>query len=148
VKAFTDELVRICRHFGSFEREMVCCGTVTVPQCLVLQQLRSGATDISSLAAHAGSSLSAMTRLVDGLERNGWTERTRDAEDRRRVLVTLTAAGSAEADRLYRATDAVIAQLFERIPKKKQAQVVESIRLLREAMDGASDAIRGCCGGG
>ena len=146
MKEFTDELVRICRHFGVFERVLVCCGTVTVPQCLVLQQPRGGATDISTLAAHAGSSISAMTRLVDGLERHGWTERSRDEQDRRRVLVTLTKDGSKEAERLYRDTAVVVAQLFEGIPKNKQRQVIESMQLLREAMDGASGAIRGCCG--
>ncbi len=146
MREFTDELVKICRHFGVFEREMVCCGTVTVPQCLVLQQLRNGATDISTLAAHAGSSISAMTRLVDGLERHTWIERTRGKEDRRRVLVTLTDDGAKEAERLYAETDAVIATLFERIPARKRAQVVESMQLLRKAMDSMSDTIGGCCG--
>jgi DNA-binding MarR family transcriptional regulator len=146
MKAFTDELVRICRHFGVFEREMVCCGTVTVPQCLVLQQLRGGAQDVSTLATYAGSSNSAMTRLVDGLERNGWTERTRDEDDRRRVHVSLTPAGSEQAEQLYQQTDAVVAQLFEHIPKKKRRQVIESMQLLRQAMDAKSDAIRDCCG--
>ena len=75
MKEFTDELVQICRHFGVFEREMVCCGTVTVPQCLVLQQLRNGATDISTLAGHAGSSISAMTRLVDAAWKLGHGEK-------------------------------------------------------------------------
>ncbi|RLB48267.1 MAG: hypothetical protein DRI90_25545, partial [Deltaproteobacteria bacterium] len=66
----TAELVRICRHFGVFERESVCCGSVTVPQCLVLQELLEAPRDMSALAAQAGASLSAMTRLVDGLERH------------------------------------------------------------------------------
>jgi DNA-binding MarR family transcriptional regulator len=145
MREFTDELVRICRHFGVFEREMVCCGTVSVPQCLVLQKLRNGATDITTLAAYSGSSVSAMTRLVDGLERNGWTDRARDPVDRRRVLVTITPVGATVAKRLYTETDTLVAALFERIPKKKQRQVVESLSLLRQAMDGMSDAIRDCC---
>lgn len=146
MKAFTDELVKICRHFGVFEREIVCCGTVTVPQCLVLQQLRHGACDVGSLAAYTGSSTSAMTRLIDGLGEKGWVERRRDDADRRRVLVSLTASGCGEATRLYEQTDAIVGQLFERIPTDSRGQVVHSMRQLRLAMDSMSDAIRACCG--
>ena len=86
-----------------------------------------------------------MTRLVDGLERNEWTERTRDGDDRRRVLVTLTNAGRKEAERLYAETDAVVATLFEHIPHKKRRQVVESMQLLSVAMNSVSDVIRDRC---
>lgn len=137
---FTDELIAICRHFASFERLQVCCGDVTVPQCSVLQELRAGALDISSLAARAGSSVSAMTRLVDGLEKRGWTERTRDEHDRRRVVVQLTSAGTQQADALRATTEVVVEQLLSRVPRSKHKQILESMRLVREAMDALRDA--------
>ncbi len=145
MREFTDELIAICRHFGAYEREMVCCGSVTVPQCLLLQQLRGAGLDMGALAAGAGSSVSAMTRLVDGLIRRGWAERVRDPSDRRRVLVQLTRAGSAEADRLRAITDEMVAALLTRIPEARRGQVVESMRLVREAMDPMRDRLRGCC---
>ena len=145
MREFTDELIAICRHFGAYEREMVCCGTVTVPQCLVLQQLRADALDMGALAASSGSSVSAMTRLVDGIERKGWAERVRDAADRRRVLVQLTAAGEEEADRLRATTDELVATLFSAIPVDRRAQVIESMRLVRRAMDEMGGPLRGCC---
>jgi DNA-binding MarR family transcriptional regulator len=146
VKEFSDELIAICRYFGAYEREMVCCGTVTVPQCLVLQQLRAGGLDMGALATGSGGSVSAMTRLVDGIERRGWAERVRDPDDRRRVLVRLTAAGEKEADRLRAVTDELVALLFAHIPEDRREQVVESMRLVRRAMDAIGGALAGCCG--
>lgn len=145
MKAFTDELIQICRHFGVFEREQICCGTVTVQQCLVLQVLRGAEHDMGSLAAFAGVSVSAMTRIVDGLERHAWIERRRDELDRRRVLVALTREGEAEATRLRSQTDAIVGRLFEHIPKGKRKQVLDSLRILRGAMAETQDLLRSCC---
>jgi DNA-binding MarR family transcriptional regulator len=144
----TDELIRICRHFGVFERETVCCGSVSVPQCLVLQELLDGPRDMSALAAQAGASLSAMTRLIDGLERNGWVGRQRPDDDRRRVVVALTDAGRRQARQLREQTETVIRAVLERIPKTKHKQVHESLRLVRQAMDQLREIGCRCCGGG
>lgn len=42
----------------------------------------------------------AMTRRIDTLERAGWVARTQDPEDRRGIVVTLTAEGLALVDSL------------------------------------------------
>ncbi|MBW2454388.1 MAG: MarR family transcriptional regulator [Deltaproteobacteria bacterium] len=142
----TTELIRICRAFGVFERESVCCGSVTVPQCLVLQELLDAPRDMSALAAQAGASLSSMTRLVDGLERKGWVERHRPGEDRRRVVVDLTDEGREQASELREQTEAVIRMALDHIPKTKHKQVHESVRLVRQAMDQLREAGGRCCG--
>ncbi len=141
------ELIRICRHFGVFERESVCCGSVSVPQCLVLQELLEGRRDMSALAARAGASLSAMTRLVDGLERSGWIERCRPEEDRRRVVVGLTAEGRSQACRLREETETLLRAVLDRIPKGKHKQVHESLRLVGDAMAQLRELESRCCGG-
>ena len=92
-----EDLVAVCRVFGMCEREWVCCGTVTVQQCVVLQALREGPSEVGPLADRVASSPSAMTRLVDGLVARGWAERVRDPSDRRRVQVSLTDEGRAIA---------------------------------------------------
>jgi DNA-binding MarR family transcriptional regulator len=143
----TAELVRICRHFGVFERESVCCGSVTVPQCLVLQELLEAPRDMSALAGQAGASLSAMTRLVDGLERHGWVERSRPDDDRRRVVVDLTDQGRSRATQLRAETERVINVVLDHIPKGKHKQVLESLRLVRRAMEQLRAAGGTCCSG-
>ena len=45
---------------------------------------------VNTLGAQLGLSSGATTALVDRLERHGLVQRTRDPQDRRRVLVTLT----------------------------------------------------------
>lgn len=131
----SDHLVAICRAFGAFEREAVCCGTVTVPQCFALQALLAGPADLTRLAKQAGSSPSAMTRLVDGLETRGWVERARPREDRRRVQVELTATGREEAERLRAITEDLIEHVLEHIPAGKRAAVVEALGLVRAAVE-------------
>lgn len=146
MKDFSSELIAICRIFGVFEREQVCCGTVTVPQCLVLQALREEERDINGLAELSHVTASAMTRLVDGLEKNGWVTRARGADDRRRIVVTLTKSGRAEAERLHLLTERSVEAVLNKIPKNKRAQVLESVQLVREALEGARDTLKNCCG--
>ena len=138
-----DDLVVLCRLFGMYEREQVCCGTVTVQQCVVLQSLLDGPREVGALAESVGSSPSAMTRLIDGLVKRGWIERSRDANDRRRVHARLTDAGRAEAETLRGRTAAAVDAVLANVPAAKRAQVIESLRLVREAMAGARAG--GCC---
>ena len=142
----TKELIGLCRYFGIYEREAVCCGTVTVQQCVVLQDLLEGSRDIKDLAQFAGVTSSAMTRLVDGLEKRGWVRRIRQDEDRRRVMVELRAQGRREAARLRDLTETAVQAVMSQIPKDKHAQVLESMRLVRTAMEASSEAVAACCG--
>lgn len=147
MKELIGELVGICRVFGMFERELVCCGTVTVPQCVALQAMLDGDHDVSRLAEHMGVSASAMTRLVDGLERHGWVRRVRGDDDRRRVHVELTAKGRREATRLREITEQSVAAVLSCIPKGKRAQVLESLGLIRVALGKARSTITSCTQG-
>ncbi|MFO0550685.1 MAG: MarR family winged helix-turn-helix transcriptional regulator [Polyangiaceae bacterium] len=144
MKNIVSDLVAVCRAFGLFERDVICCGTVTVSQCTLLSELSDGAREIGALAATMGLTNSGMTRLVDGLEERGWVERVRGVEDRRRVEVRLTTAGQNEAKRLEGLTEACIGGVLGRIPSGKRAQVVESLRLVREAIDSAREQLA-CC---
>lgn len=140
-----DDLVGICRFFACFEREQVCCGTVTVQQCVTMQALQEGPSEVAPLAARVGNSSSAMTRLVDGLHKRGWVERDRDSLDRRRVHVSLTDAGRAQAQQLRARTQLAVDGVLAEIPLNKHAQIVESIGLLRDAMEAAQDRLSDCC---
>lgn len=129
----TDALVAISRHFGVMERDMVCCGDVTVQQCVALQRLRKEPGGVSSLADYLGTSVSATTRLVDGLERKGWLERGPDPEDGRRVQLTLTDSGREEADELRCSTEDVASELLEYIPDDERENVVRVLGVLADA---------------
>lgn len=141
----TAELIAIARHFGVFEREAVCCGTVTHAQCIVLQRLREGAQMNSGLASFTGASASAMTRLVDGLARRGWVERVRERADRRKVSIQLTPSGVAEADALLKITDEGTSAVLECIPADRRDAVVAALGELRVALEKAQIKGSRCC---
>ena len=135
MSSVVEDVIAFCRMFTSFEREEICCGTVSPAQCVLLQTLMDGEWDVSGLAAQARVTKGAMTRLVDGLEGRGWVARERAEDDGRRVLVSLTGEGKREAKRLYRLTEKSIATILERIPRAERDQTVRSIHLLREAAE-------------
>jgi DNA-binding MarR family transcriptional regulator len=98
--------------FAMLERDQVCCGNVTVAQCVVLQTLLEGTWDASTLASHARVTKGAMTRLLDGLESRGFVERHQDPDDGRRWLIQLTASGTKEAKRLAGMTENAVALII------------------------------------
>jgi DNA-binding MarR family transcriptional regulator len=69
---------------------------VDFPQFLALMLLREGvAKTPGDLASLVGYDSSAITRLVDRLERRGLVERVRSVRDRRSVHIHVTAQGDA-----------------------------------------------------
>jgi DNA-binding MarR family transcriptional regulator len=74
---------------------------------------RSGGVSAGELAESAGLSTSAVTSVVDRVERLGFVRRVRDATDRRRVLVEVTDLGRKRGWEAFRGlmegTQAVLA---------------------------------------
>ena len=135
MSSVVQDVIAFCRMFSSFEREEICCGTVSAAQCVLLQTLMEGEWDISSLASHTRVTKGAMTRLVDGLETRNWVTRKKAKDDARRVLISLTPAGKKEARRLHDLTEKSIATILNRIPKPDRPQVIKSLNLLRTAAE-------------
>ncbi|MCB9555262.1 MAG: MarR family transcriptional regulator [Deltaproteobacteria bacterium] len=133
--AFVEDFLAIYRLFGGVEREEICRGTVTVAQCFAFQVLLSGPREMSALAAALGSSTSATTRLVEGMVRRGWVERCRTEDDRRKVIVELTASGVAQAEQLRQATISRMDAVMEQIPASERHVVCRATQLLREALE-------------
>ncbi len=144
MKTIARDVVAFCRLFGSLEREQVCCGTVTVAQCVALQTLLEGDWDVSSLARESRVTKGAMTRLLDGLSARGWVERLPDPDDGRRWRVALTREGRAEAQRLERVTEESVQLVLSRIPAERRARTIEAVGDLRRALEEVRDRID-CC---
>jgi DNA-binding MarR family transcriptional regulator len=135
MSSVVEDVIAFCRMFSSFEREEICCGTVSAAQCVLLQTLLEGEWDVSALAAHTRVTKGAMTRLVDGLEGRSWVARDKAEDDARRVLISLTPDGKKEAQRLRALTARSIATILERIPKSDRPQVIKSLHVLRTAAE-------------
>ena len=139
-----DDVVAFCRLFATLERDQVCCGTVTVAQCMVLQTLLEGTWDVSALASNARVTKGAMTRLLDGLESRGFVERHQDPDDGRRWLIKLTSAGTEEARRLAGMTENAVALIMSRMPKDMRKPAAAMISELRKAAEEVRDQVD-CC---
>lgn len=139
-----EDVIAFYRMFSSFEREQICCGTVSAAQCVLLQTVLEGEWDVSSLAIHTRVTKSAMTRLIDGLETRGWVSRDKDNDDGRRVVVSLTADGKKEAKRLSRLTEQSVARILGSIPAAERDQAIRTIHLLRQAAEQVRDHLD-CC---
>lgn len=145
MKQTVEDLVALCRTFGGFERDQVCCGDVTVQQCVTLQTLLDGPSEVSPLAKKVGNSASTMTRMINGLLKLGWVDRIRDEQDRRRVKVELTTSGKKEAERLQELTVLTVDSVLNQIPQKDRKQLQESLSILRKAMEKARKESGNCC---
>ena len=144
MSTLVDDIVAFYRMFALMERDQVCCGTVTVAQCTVLQTLLEETWDASTLASQARVTKGAMTRLLDGLESRGFVERHQDPNDGRRWLIELTASGTKEAKRLASMTENAVALIMSRMPKDMRKPAAAMIADLRKAAEEVRDQID-CC---
>jgi DNA-binding MarR family transcriptional regulator len=65
------------------------------------------------LAELTGMSTSAITAVIDRLERNGFVERRRDAADRRKVLVRSTGRHEAALEKIFGKVGSAFAEVVE-----------------------------------
>lgn len=85
-------------------------------QLTVLATLRMhGRHTISALAERERVAAPSMTSLVNGLEERGLVSRTQDADDRRRVQVEITDAGSEIVVETIRRRDALLADMLSTV---------------------------------
>ncbi len=93
-RSITRSLRRIIRAVGLYSRELLRRRNLTTSQLATLRQLgRHGALSAGELARGISVSQATITGIVDRLESRGLVTRSRDAEDRRRVVIDLAAAG-------------------------------------------------------
>jgi|SRR5580658_5815666 DNA-binding MarR family transcriptional regulator len=81
----------------------------------VLARSYDSTSPIARLTRELGISKQAVSQLIDAMVMRGYLERAADTEDRRRMLVTLTARGQAAARVSWEAASEVDAELARRL---------------------------------
>jgi DNA-binding MarR family transcriptional regulator len=142
LQQWSQELERLSRLLGRVGPDEVCCEGLTTRQCGILRTLAAGeGTRISELAAAAGISPSAMTRVLEKLEAKQLVKRVRGAaRDGRAASVAITQHGRhvrGKIDQLMLERTRTILSAF---PPGLQSQLLAAIRLLNQAL-----APDGCC---
>jgi DNA-binding MarR family transcriptional regulator len=93
-----------------------------------LDWLSQGPLSAGALSEATGLSSAATTTLLDRLEAKGYLRRSRDVEDRRRVLVELTEEGSARIGALFGPMVVEGARLLERFSDRELMLVLGFLR--------------------
>lgn len=107
-------------------------------QLAVLATLRMhGRRTITALAERERVTAPSMTSMINGLEEQGYVIRTPDAEDRRRVQVDITEAGTAIVAETIHRRDVLLAELLAEFDftEDELATLREASALIRKVVD-------------
>ena len=136
--------VVISQHFRKLlqiDRKETACHGVTLSQHYVIDALnRKNELTMNELSQEVGLALSTLTRIVDGLVRHGYISRYPSELDRRKVCVILTDDGKTLAYDLKQCSQAFWAQVLKSIPDAKKREMIDSFKLLNEALDSTGSA--------
>jgi DNA-binding MarR family transcriptional regulator len=105
-------------------------------QASVLGRLdRCGSQSVSDLAAAERVRPQSMAQTVGDLEGEGLVDRKPDPDDRRRALVTITAAGKSRIEADRRAREGWLVKAFEEMPETDLAAIERTVEILRRVAD-------------
>jgi DNA-binding MarR family transcriptional regulator len=142
-----EALSELIRVYQFRDRKRICCHDISVTQCYALRALQSeGPMTLNGLAETLYLDNSTTSRVVDSLERKGYTDRSPDPADGRAVRIELTREGRQLYARI--AHDLIAEQrrlLVDIDPEVRQATTGLIARLAREAGARFSREDGRCC---
>lgn len=131
------ELIRILvRDLGVLEKNDASCCGVSITQCHAIVEIgREGKISLVDLASLLGLDKSTMSRTVNNLVESGLVHRDLDMENRRYVTIQLTEKGIEVFRNIEETMEGYFKSVFITIPEDKRDQVLESLQLLKEAVE-------------
>lgn len=133
VGALMREVLRL--HLQAQRASVACCNGTTLTQCFILTELgRGGPITLADLGRRLGLDKSWTSRAVDSMVRRGLLKKSPGQEDRRTILISLSAAGKKRYAELNHALDSQAERVLSRISKSNQPGVNKALELLGEAL--------------
>lgn len=134
---FIDVLTKSNRKLRTYFDARVKANGLTLARARTLMLLRGedGATQ-SELAALLEIEKPTLVRLLDGLEKQGWTRRDAVDNDRRANRIVLTDAGRAQADQVNSLAEEIRHQLLEDVSDEDMATATRVLRNLALSIEG------------
>jgi DNA-binding MarR family transcriptional regulator len=109
---------------------------VSAHQASILDHLdETEPTALVDLARHMGVTVSTMSLNVERLVRRGYVRRTRDAEDRRRLRLLLTASGLRLREASSVLEPARVSAMLEELDADELARALRGLALLAQAAE-------------
>lgn len=96
-------------------------------------QRRQGAT-LTELTDHVGGTLSAVSKLVDGLVERGLLEREAVANDRRRVALRVTDCGLEKLEEVHGSALRTVKSVIEPLKDSERALVALAMNILQDSV--------------
>jgi DNA-binding MarR family transcriptional regulator len=131
------ELIRILvRDLGVLEKSDASCCGVSLAQCHAIVEIgRKEKISLVDLASLLGLDKSTMSRTINNLVESDLALRDLDMENRRYVIIQLTEKGKSVFRNIEESMDEYYKTIFNTIPENKRYQVLESLQLLKEAVE-------------
>lgn len=107
---------------------------------IYLQRCPQGS--LSQVADYLDVSLPTMSAMMQRLVERGWVERTEDPQQRRRLKLSLTAAGEAQLQQTLTATQAYLATRLARLLPSQRSQIQAGITLLAESLSEEAECLQ------
>lgn len=111
------------------------------PSDLSMQQFRAMKTierhegaSLSTVSEHLGATLSATSKLIDGLAERGWIGRETDEDDRRKLILALTDAGTQALNSVHMEVIACLGERLAALSPGECAMVNLAMDLLRSTL--------------
>jgi len=121
---------RIVRAVSLHSRKLGRVAGLTVPQLLTLRAVADagpGGTTASEILDDVGVSPGTLSGIVQRLVTAGQLQRARSQQDRRRVVLTLTASGRDVLASSPRPLQARFVERFEALPPGQRQRLVEAL---------------------
>jgi DNA-binding MarR family transcriptional regulator len=123
-------LPRIGKIAGQVAHER---GAMTLERARILWQLVEAPRRSGEIAQRCGLTPASVSELVDSLERDGYVRRSEDRNDRRVVVVEITARGRREIERVGELMTAPVAKIIASLSPEKRARLAAALADLQEA---------------
>ena len=123
-------LPRIGKIAGQVAHER---GAITLERARILWQLTESPRRSGEIAQRCALTPASVSELVDSLERDGYVRRSEDRNDRRVVVVEITARGKREIERVGELMTAPVAKILASLSADKRARIAAALADLQEA---------------
>ncbi len=143
-KELRDLLRSLVKDLGLLQKEKYACCGMTLAQCHCL--IETGyikKATVNELAETLKLDQSTVSRMIEGLVKEGLINRTPGEEDRRKIEIQLSPRGKTSFNKIELMMKKYYEEVLERIPEDKADQVIESLQLLLDAIQNNETS---CCG--
>lgn len=129
-------LRRIIRAFDLQSKHLMQRSGLTGPQLLVLRYVgRQGEVTVGELARLVRLSQGTVTTILDRLEKKGLVLRIRSTQDKRRVVVSLSADGRQALDGAPTLLQEQFIRAFDELKDWEQTLILSSLQRVAEMME-------------